>query len=92
MDISLEQHSRLSLSRTAFSSGPPLSETELADAFASLDFDETTRAALAQRLQGMQAPSRPANTDRFGSAPGFNAKRTDSFSNGYNRDPKWLYV
>lgn len=72
-----------------FSSAPPLSESELADAFASLDFDETTRAALAQRLQGMQpsGSSNRANTDRFGPAPGFNAKRTDSFSSGYNRDP-----
>uniref|UniRef100_V5EVC9 RRM domain-containing protein n=1 Tax=Kalmanozyma brasiliensis (strain GHG001) TaxID=1365824 RepID=V5EVC9_KALBG len=57
-----------------FSTAPPLSESELADAFASLDFDETTRAALAQRLQGMQSG-------------GLNAKRTDSFSGGYNRDP-----
>ncbi|CBQ70682.1 related to NAM8-meiotic recombination protein [Sporisorium reilianum SRZ2] len=59
----------------------PLSESELADAFAGLDFDESTRAALAQRLQAMQ--------QRGSGADGF-AKRPDPFSGGgysNNRDP-----
>ncbi|GAC96974.1 mRNA binding post-transcriptional regulator [Pseudozyma hubeiensis SY62] len=75
-----------------FSGMPPLSESELVDAFAGLDFDETTRAALAQRLQAMQqqdgGPNR-SNADGFGPASGSAAaaKRADSFGSGYNRDP-----
>ncbi|TKY89202.1 hypothetical protein EX895_001733 [Sporisorium graminicola] len=76
-----------------FSGMPPLSESELADALASLDFDETSRAALAQRLQAMQQQHRDGDVDGFGAGSGFNVnqgsanKRPDPFSGGYNRDP-----
>ncbi|SPO21610.1 related to NAM8 - meiotic recombination protein [Ustilago trichophora] len=72
------------------SSMPALSESELIDAFANLDFDESTRAALAQRLQAIQSRGHlPAAGDGFG----FNqpnqssSKRADPFASGFNRDP-----
>lgn len=74
-----------------FSGLPPRSESELVDAFAGLDFDDSACAALAQRLQAMQ--QRGNNVDGFGAGSGFNAnqgganKRSDPFSGGYNRDP-----
>jgi len=46
-------------------------ESELIDAFTNLDFDESTRAALAQRLQAVGAGGR-AGGDPFRSAGGFN--------------------
>lgn len=80
-----------------FSGLAPLSESELADAFASLDFDETTRAALAQRLQALQQEDADLNrtgAEGFGRIFGFNGvnsgdpnKRHDPFGSGYNRDP-----
>nr|CDI52207.1 uncharacterized protein BN887_05050 [Melanopsichium pennsylvanicum 4] len=80
----------------------PLSESELMDAFSHLDFDESTRVALAQRLEVMQQHETNSAASVFGSGAGLDvsdasitdggggggAKRTDPFaSSGYNRDP-----
>ena len=75
----------------------PLSETELIDAFANLDFDEGSRTALVQRLQAFQNTSASRQFgEGFGTGPvGFDpdagqppsTKRADMFSSGYNRDP-----
>ena len=85
-DFGSQDNSR---SRAAFAShqhdeqSAPLSESELVDAFATLDFDESTRAALAQRLQAMQGSTAAGG---FG-AGSFSTKRADPFASGYNRDP-----
>ncbi|KAJ1032749.1 hypothetical protein NDA16_000770 [Ustilago loliicola] len=66
-------------------------ESSLIDAFSNLEFDETTRAALAQRLQAVQQSQNPSGRpDAFGpgSASGAGTRgRSDPFSNTYNRDP-----
>ncbi|KAI3475618.1 hypothetical protein L1887_62960 [Cichorium endivia] len=60
-----------------------LSESELVDAFAGLDFDENTRAALAARLQAAQARPHANGFEAGNNASG----RSDPFARGYNRDP-----
>jgi hypothetical protein len=53
------------------------------DAFAGLDFDENTRAALAARLQAAQARPHANGFEAGNNATG----RSDPFARGYNRDP-----
>ncbi|PWZ03273.1 hypothetical protein BCV70DRAFT_14387 [Testicularia cyperi] len=69
---------------------PPLSDSELANAFANLDFDENTRMALAQRLQAARNGGRGSGSSppqqQHGSNPQ-SSDRSDSFGRGYNRDP-----
>ncbi len=62
-----------------------MSQSDLIDAFANLDFDESTRAALAQRMQAMQGASDQGQSQQQHSA---GTGRNDPFAtSGYNRDP-----
>lgn len=62
-------------------------ESTLIDAFSNLDFDETTRTALAQRLHAMQQSQHSSGRPDGAMGAGAGRGRDPFGSNSYNRDP-----